>query len=94
MPYIDLKKAIDRLNASPAFPNMGTDGYFLLGVVEDLLKKIPSIEIVRCKDCVWWEAHRYGSTIGKCENPTNGLRDEYVEDDDFCSYAKMKGGAE
>ena len=44
--YIDLNKAIERLKASPAFPNMGTDGYFLLGVVEDLLKKLPTADVV------------------------------------------------
>jgi len=44
--YIDLDKAIERLNFSPAFPNMGTDGYFLLGVVEDLLKKQPTADVV------------------------------------------------
>ena len=43
--YIDLDKAIERLNASPAFPNMGMDGYFLLGVVEDLLRKMPTADV-------------------------------------------------
>ena len=50
------------------------------------------VEVVRCKDCAWWEARAYGSTIGRCESPCNGLRDEYVEDDDFCSYGKRKEG--
>ena len=52
-------------------------------------------KIVLCRDCVWWEA-RGGSYmgIGKCQNPTNGLFSEYTDDTDFCSYAKMKGGAE
>lgn len=50
------------------------------------------VEVVRCKDCTWWEARTYGSTIGRCENPCNGLRDEYVEDADFCSYGKRKEG--
>lgn len=52
--YIDLEKAIERLKASPAFSNFGTDGYFLLGVVEDLLNKQPTadaVEVVRCRDC-------------------------------------------
>lgn len=91
MPYIDLKKAIDRLNASPAFPNMGTDGYFLLGVVEDLLKKIPSIEIVRCKDCREWQRN-----VGFVDSP-NGhcfCHDIDTNGHDFCSYGEMKGGAE
>ena len=44
--YIDLDKAIERLKASPAFPNFGTDGYFLLDVVEDLLKQQPTADVV------------------------------------------------
>lgn len=47
-------------------------------------------EVVRCKDCVWWEARTFGSTIGRCENPRNGLVSEYSEDDDFCSYGERK----
>ena len=43
--YIDLDKAMERLNASPAFPNMGMDGYFLLDVVENLLKKQPTADV-------------------------------------------------
>jgi hypothetical protein len=43
--YIDLDKAIERLNVSPAFPNMGMDGYFLLGIVEDLLNNIPPADV-------------------------------------------------
>lgn len=43
--YIDLDKAIERLNVSPAFRNMG-DGYFLLGVVEKLLKNLPTADVV------------------------------------------------
>ena len=43
--YIDADKFIERLNASPTFPNMGTDGYFLLGVVEDLLKMQPAADV-------------------------------------------------
>lgn len=55
-----------------------------------------TVEVVRCKDCVWWEARSCGSVVGKCENPINGLASEYVDDSDFCSYGrpKMKGGAE
>jgi hypothetical protein len=52
------------------------------------------IKVLRCKDCVWWEQRTHGSTIGRCENPHNGLFHEYSDDTDFCSYAKMKGGAE
>ena len=48
------------------------------------------VEVVRCKDCVWWEPDTYGSLIGRCENPHNGLVNEYTDDIDYCSYGKRK----
>lgn len=48
------------------------------------------VEVVRCKDCKWWEARTYGGCIGKCENPLNGLVSEYLDDEDFCSYGERK----
>jgi hypothetical protein len=42
--YIDADKFLKRLNASCAFPDFGTDGLFLLGVVEDLLKMQPTAD--------------------------------------------------
>lgn len=50
------------------------------------------VKVVRCKDCVWWEPRTHDSIIGRCENPRNGLVNEYLDDTDFCSYAEMKGG--
>ena len=52
------------------------------------------VEVVRCKDCMWWYPREYGSVIGRCENPYNGLATEYIEEDEFCSYGKRKEGAE
>lgn len=48
------------------------------------------VEVVRCKDCQWWEAHSHNSFIGRCENPLNGLFSEYTDDEDFCSYGERK----
>lgn len=64
--YIDLDKAIERLNASPAFPDMGMDGYFLLGVVKNLLEKQPTadvVKVVRCKDCMHSEDESWNNRI-------------------------------
>ena len=44
--YIDADKFMERLKASSAFSNMGMDGYFLLDVVEELLKKFPAADVV------------------------------------------------
>lgn len=53
-------------------------------------KEEPTIEIVRCKDC---EYHFYdvGNQAWFCHEHEYG---EIFNDDDFCSWAKMKGGAE
>ena len=48
------------------------------------------VEVVRCKDCQWWEARSCNSFIGRCENPLNGLFNEYTDDEDFCSYGERK----
>ena len=65
--------------------------------VANKLKTIPTadvVEVVRCKDCMWWYPREYGSVIGRCENPYNGLATEYIEEDEFCSCGKRKEGAE
>lgn len=78
---------------------------FPIGVIDDGRCAIPAkavkiaidnapaadmVEVVRCKDCTWWEARCYGSTVGKCQNPINGLASEYTDDEDYCSYGERK----
>lgn len=57
--YIDLDKAIERLKASPAFSNMGTDGYFLLDIVENLLNKQPTADVVLREELELWKNERF-----------------------------------
>lgn len=45
MRLIDADKFAERINASPAFPNMGQDGYFLREIVLDFLDKQPTVDI-------------------------------------------------
>ena len=40
--YIDVDKAIARIEASPAFPNFGQDGYFLREVILNILDGQPT----------------------------------------------------
>ena len=47
------------------------------------------VEVVRCKDCVYWESV-CGRTTGKCESPRNGLLYEYTDNLDFCSYGERQ----
>lgn len=44
--YTDADKFTERIQASPAFPNMGMDGYFLRNVVCDLLDNMPTSDVV------------------------------------------------
>ena len=53
--YIDADKFIERLKASPAFPNMGMDGYFLLDVVENLLKNSPTADVAPKSEVEFWQ---------------------------------------
>lgn len=48
------------------------------------------VEVVRCRSCAWWEPRTYGSCIGRCQNPGNGLYRDYTDEDDYCSYGKRK----
>lgn len=43
--YIDAEKLVERIKASPAFPNMGEDGYFLRGCVCDLIEMQPTADV-------------------------------------------------
>ena len=86
--YIDADKFIERLNASPAFPNMGTGGYFLLGVVEDLLKSFLTadvVEVVRCKECKHWGGITYGFVCRKFSGIDTKI---CMGADHYCSYGE------
>ena len=74
--YIDADKFIERLKASPAFPNMGMDGYFLLDVVENLLKKFPTADVA--------PKSQVAREIKALENKVGVIYNRYVfEDTDY-----------
>ena len=52
--------------------------------VAERIKKIPSIDIVRCKECKhWW--NKYGDSACMLHS------DFTVDADDFCSYGEREG---
>lgn len=58
----------------------------------DYKNKADFVEVVRCKDCKYFETPKWGNDIMiRCVN-MSGCID--VNPDDFCSYGKRKGGAE
>ena len=96
--YIDAdnfrKTMIKRFGGVPCLTDYSTNPINDIHI-DDALNLAPTadvVRVVRCKDCVWWYPRTFGSSIGRCENPTNGLDTEYLEDFNFCSYAKAKGG--
>ena len=87
--YIDADRLINRI-----FPmGLVDDGRYSINTkaIKHAIDETPTadvVEVVRCRDCEWWEARTYGSYVGKCQNPINGLVSEYCDDEDFCSYGK------
>ena len=63
----------------------------LTPLVESLIQKQPAadvVEVVRCKDCKYWQDNNGGYPHEECkwsENETPDL-------DDFCSYGERKEG--
>ena len=45
---------------------------------------VDAVEVVRCKDCRYWDEDR------RCNGKENGLVMEYTREDDFCSYGERK----
>lgn len=82
--YIDVNKLKERIEVSPAFPNMGMDGYFLRDVVLNLIDKQPSVEVVRCKDCTQCY-HNPSLNTFRC-----GRFMAVVDPNHFCSYGERK----
>lgn len=57
------------------------------GSVPNVATVADFVEVVRCKDCLYWDGRGYD---GRCEAPNNGLIREYSIYDDFCSYGERK----
>ena len=80
-----MKEYIDRgalLKELERFPHLKT--------AESVVRSMPKadvVDVVRCKDCVYWDGMGYK---GLCEAPMNGLVREYTDDDSFCSYGERK----
>ena len=51
--------------------------------VAERIKKIPSIDIVRCQDCKYWVYHFNGCSRNPCTEPWYAT--------DFCNYGEREG---
>lgn len=62
---------------------------------DTLINETPTadvVEVVRCKDCRWWECEYAVGGVGRCQNPRNGLIYELTDDTDYCSYGERGQG--
>ena len=58
------------------------------GVIEDVIKSLPSaeaVEVVRCKDCKWYDKFSPIHTKCRCK-----LAKWWCNDKDFCSYGERR----
>lgn len=59
------------------------DECFIRDVIRDA-PTVDAVEVVRCKECRFWDDDR------RCNGIENGLVREYTWDDDFCSYGERR----
>ena len=82
-------KKIDEYYHDSPFPHPGTTWLRGLELAVVLLLNAPTVdavEVVRCKDCKWYENGK--SYDAYCNHPTDGMN--YSAEDDFCSYGERK----
>ena len=68
----------------------------MLGTMQ-VLDELPSVSaerVVRCKDCEYAEHRSQMPNQVYCHRDTLSLSCSVHDDDDYCKWAKMKGGAE
>lgn len=73
MRVISLDEAIERF--TQAGQNMSKDQIIYM------LNRLPTTEIVRCKDCKWYESGGLPCPLDLCES---------LGDDGFCSYGERR----
>ena len=84
----ELKKKAN-MNGHPVRPMV--TAYHMCVSVKDIdnAPTVDAVEVVRCKDCRWFNPKKLQDK-GICDHPTTGIL--IPEENDFCSYgAKMDG---
>lgn len=78
------------VNATKEFASTYLNDIFFKMAVNRVLDAAPGIDLVRCKECKWYQIRKWddGKPIYDCRK-THALLD--VKPDDFCSYGERKG---
>lgn len=56
-------------------------------IYEDDVEDAPTIDLVRCGECKWWESAKNGWN-GYCENKVDAFNTFYAND--FCSFGERR----
>lgn len=75
--YIELGKAVEAVNGAWKFEVESPDNYRDIAV--ETLKLLPSVEVVRCRECRYREKEQPGMIY--CPNTVGG----WVDEDWFCA---------
>ena len=85
--YIDADAAIARIAGQMSYEIEVETGNEIdcVDLAEELLNDIPSIDIVRCKECKWAKALGTYQWCGRLDSTAR------ITADDFCSYGEREG---
>lgn len=86
MRLIDADRLITRLRKDPLFCLV--EPYGIIGVIE-AEHTVDAVEVVRCKDCKWWQDNNAGYPSEYCKWD----KDETPDYDDFCSMGERREDA-
>ena len=68
------------------FPDAGEGDWTYNRTAQGYIDSAPSIDIVRCGECKYYDDEDYGEPTRYCT-----LHESAVEADDFCSYGEREG---
>ena len=80
----------DELEERSAFWIVGVKGKALDTFIK--LSEVPTIDIVRCRECKHWERLNYEAPKeGWCDDQMPYSDGRWVDADDYCSYGEREG---
>ena len=91
--YIDQSDALDILDQFEDAVENGEGGFFY-SKAREMMRNLPSEEIIHCKDCKYYCSVLYQDTqfeYGECsKSPFSRIFSDGTSPDGFCSMARLK----
>ena len=87
--YIDADALIADLEEWKQNPNNDDSSMDLVNHFQGIVRTEPHIDIVRCKECKWYDGTAYSNVRCRCLDRAGNMKG-LIEctDDDFCSYGE------